>query len=220
MCDRVVRSRLIHVPAYGCRPSRRSQPGKPTTMRAANRWRTLLSPASSSRVASVRLYKPSPQLLAASLTVTTTFAATRRASYSTTAMSSFYELKPQLPNGKTYDFGELKGKVVLIVNVASKWYVQTRFQLVCRAPLNTMSAAVSLLSTKVIQSVSLPEQETERLLQVSRPCMTSTRRRDSLFSASHATRCALAAIHSHRGRSRHPVRWPRARKRRRDRRVL
>lgn len=139
MCHHVVRSRLIHVPAYGCRPSRRSQPGKPTTMRAANRWRTLLSPARSSLVASVRLYKPSPQLLASpsrpSLTVTTTFAAAQRASYSTTAMSSFYELKPQLPNGKTYDFEELKGKVVLIVNVASKWYVQTRFQLVCRAPL-------------------------------------------------------------------------------------
>ncbi|KAI0331906.1 glutathione peroxidase [Cubamyces sp. BRFM 1775] len=33
---------------------------------------------------------------------------------------SFYELKAQLPGGKTYDFEQLKGKVVLIVNVASK----------------------------------------------------------------------------------------------------
>ena len=39
-------------------------------------------------------------------------------------MTTFYELKPELPNGKTYDFEQLKGKVVLIVNVASKWYVQ------------------------------------------------------------------------------------------------
>ncbi|KAI0925817.1 Glutathione peroxidase 2 [Taiwanofungus camphoratus] len=35
-------------------------------------------------------------------------------------MSSFYGLKAELPGGKTYDFEELKGKVVLIVNVASK----------------------------------------------------------------------------------------------------
>ncbi|KAI0649101.1 glutathione peroxidase [Trametes meyenii] len=33
---------------------------------------------------------------------------------------SFYSLKAQLPGGKTYDFEDLKGKVVLIVNVASK----------------------------------------------------------------------------------------------------
>ena len=35
----------------------------------------------------------------------------------------FYSLKAELPNGQTYDFEQLKGKVVLIVNVASKWYV-------------------------------------------------------------------------------------------------
>jgi glutathione peroxidase len=33
---------------------------------------------------------------------------------------SFYDLKADLPGGKTYDFDELKGKVVLIVNVASQ----------------------------------------------------------------------------------------------------
>ncbi|KZT73027.1 glutathione peroxidase [Daedalea quercina L-15889] len=35
-------------------------------------------------------------------------------------MTSFYDLKAELPGGKTYDFAELKGKVVLIVNTASK----------------------------------------------------------------------------------------------------
>ncbi|KAI0690146.1 glutathione peroxidase [Cytidiella melzeri] len=35
-------------------------------------------------------------------------------------MVSFHELKAELPGGKTYDFAELKGKVVLVVNVASK----------------------------------------------------------------------------------------------------
>ncbi|KAF9818552.1 hypothetical protein IEO21_02657 [Rhodonia placenta] len=35
-------------------------------------------------------------------------------------MSTFYDLKAELPGGKTYDFSELRGKVVLIVNVASK----------------------------------------------------------------------------------------------------
>jgi len=35
-------------------------------------------------------------------------------------MSDFYNLKAKLPGGKEYDFEQLKGKVVLIVNVASK----------------------------------------------------------------------------------------------------
>lgn len=37
--------------------------------------------------------------------------------------STFYSLKAELPSGKTYDFADLKGKTVLIVNTASKWYV-------------------------------------------------------------------------------------------------
>jgi len=36
-------------------------------------------------------------------------------------MSEFYNLKAKLPGDKEYDFEQLKGKVVLIVNVASKW---------------------------------------------------------------------------------------------------
>jgi len=37
---------------------------------------------------------------------------------------SFYDLKAELPGTKgPYDFSQLKGKVVLIVNVASQWYV-------------------------------------------------------------------------------------------------
>ncbi|MBW0460345.1 hypothetical protein O181_000060 [Austropuccinia psidii MF-1] len=35
-------------------------------------------------------------------------------------MSSFYDLKAPLANGSVYDFSQAKGKVVLIVNVASK----------------------------------------------------------------------------------------------------
>jgi len=38
-------------------------------------------------------------------------------------MTSFYDLKADLPGAKTFDFAELKGKVVLIVNVASEWRV-------------------------------------------------------------------------------------------------
>lgn len=37
--------------------------------------------------------------------------------------SAFYSLKADLPSGKTYDFADLKGKTVLIVNTASNWYV-------------------------------------------------------------------------------------------------
>jgi len=33
---------------------------------------------------------------------------------------SFHDLKAELPNGETYPFEELKGKVVLVVNVASQ----------------------------------------------------------------------------------------------------
>ncbi|KIJ13435.1 GSH peroxidase family [Paxillus involutus ATCC 200175] len=34
--------------------------------------------------------------------------------------TNFYDLKADLPNGNSYNFDELKGKVVLIVNVASQ----------------------------------------------------------------------------------------------------
>jgi len=39
------------------------------------------------------------------------------------AESTFYLLKADLPSGETYDFADLKGKTVLIVNTASNWYV-------------------------------------------------------------------------------------------------
>lgn len=42
---------------------------------------------------------------------------------STPATSGFYSLKATLPGGKEYDFEQLRGKVVLIVNTASKWCV-------------------------------------------------------------------------------------------------
>lgn len=35
-------------------------------------------------------------------------------------VESFYELKAEMPGGKVYDFADLKGKVVLIVNTASQ----------------------------------------------------------------------------------------------------
>ena len=39
--------------------------------------------------------------------------------------ASFYSLKATRPGNKEYDFEQLRGKVVLIVNTASKWYVPT-----------------------------------------------------------------------------------------------
>lgn len=38
-------------------------------------------------------------------------------------MSDFYALQAAQKGGKTFDFETLKGKVVLIVNVASQWSV-------------------------------------------------------------------------------------------------
>ena len=43
--------------------------------------------------------------------------------YSAMSESTFYSLKAELPSGKIYDFADLKGKTVLIVNTASNWYV-------------------------------------------------------------------------------------------------
>lgn len=37
--------------------------------------------------------------------------------------SPFYNLKAELPGRKVYDFAQLEGKVVLIVNTASEWQV-------------------------------------------------------------------------------------------------
>jgi hypothetical protein len=37
--------------------------------------------------------------------------------------SPFYNLKALLPGRKVYDFDQLQGKVVLIVNTASEWQV-------------------------------------------------------------------------------------------------
>ncbi|KAF9048427.1 glutathione peroxidase-like protein [Panaeolus papilionaceus] len=42
--------------------------------------------------------------------------------------SSFYSLKAELPGGKTFDFADLKGKTVLIVNVASKCGFTPQYQ--------------------------------------------------------------------------------------------
>jgi len=42
--------------------------------------------------------------------------------------STFYTLKAERPGGKTLDFAELRGKTVLIVNVASQWYVTSLAQ--------------------------------------------------------------------------------------------
>lgn len=49
----------------------------------------------------------------------------RTMSSSESAAQSFYDLKAELPSSDIYDFNQLKGKVVLIVNVASQWCVPT-----------------------------------------------------------------------------------------------
>jgi hypothetical protein len=45
----------------------------------------------------------------------------RLASLTTMAESPFYSLKAVMPGNKTYDFADLKGKTVLVVNTASAW---------------------------------------------------------------------------------------------------
>lgn len=66
------------------------------------------------------------------------------------ATSTFYDLKADLPSDKTYAFDQLKGKVVLIVNVASEWYVSAALVLACPwVDTDNVIIAGSLRSTVV-----------------------------------------------------------------------
>lgn len=69
-----------------------------------------------------RYTSPNPTLR----TITSNTCTSRRisaTSLNTGKMTTFYDLKADLPGGEKYDFATLKGKVVLIVNTASAWYV-------------------------------------------------------------------------------------------------
>ncbi|EKM58352.1 uncharacterized protein PHACADRAFT_252608 [Phanerochaete carnosa HHB-10118-sp] len=90
-----------------------------------HRLLALLAAIRTARVSSnVLIYKRTPSSLAlTSRRALTATSISSAALYSTSAMTQptpFYDLKTQQPDGKTYDFEQLKGKVVLIVNVASK----------------------------------------------------------------------------------------------------
>ena len=116
-----------------CSPSPRSVPAGRQWLRTTMRSNRLLPLLSSARIVVTRsarayypllTYKRTPTLFAlTSRRALTATSLSSAALYSTSAMSSFYELKAERPDGLTYDFEQLKGKVVLIVNVASKWYV-------------------------------------------------------------------------------------------------
>ncbi|GJE88720.1 glutathione peroxidase [Phanerochaete sordida] len=72
------------------------------------------------RAHSALIYKHPSSLAALTSRRAHTATTLSAALYSTVAMSEFYNLKAQLPNGEPYAFDQLKGKVVLIVNTASK----------------------------------------------------------------------------------------------------
>lgn len=116
-------------------------------------------------------------------------------------MSGFYSLKADLPGGKTYDFADLKGKTVLVVNVASQWYGGSHFQI-----------CVILIST--------PPVDSPPNTQVFKVCMTSTKTRDLLSLDSLATRRVHSYAFSGLVLPSSPVRRPRTRRRRRDQQIL
>ena len=92
-----------------------------------------------------------------------------------TSTKSFYDLKAELPGTKgVYDFAQLKGKVVLIVNVASQW----RVSILC-------FHMTTVLNERMATAVSRPN------ILACRSCTKSTRRRTLSCLASHATRQVL-----------------------------
>jgi hypothetical protein len=68
-------------------------------------------------VASIYKFQPPPPLLRPP------FPPRSLSTTAAPAMTTFYDLKAPLPGAKAYDFDQLRGKVVLIVNVASQWCV-------------------------------------------------------------------------------------------------
>ncbi|KAG5635813.1 hypothetical protein H0H81_010061, partial [Sphagnurus paluster] len=63
-------------------------------------------------------------------------------------MSSFYSLKAERPSGQVFDFADLKGKTVLIVNVASAWCV-AKSMAVLFGPSDTLPVDL-LLNTRAL----------------------------------------------------------------------
>ena len=59
------------------------------------------------------------------------FSASAPTNMSESTSRGFYDLKADLPNGSPYKLEDLKGKVVLVVNVASKWCVVHKQHIGC-----------------------------------------------------------------------------------------
>jgi len=105
---------------------------------------------------------------------------------SSSSENTFYDLKAELPSGQTYDFEQLKGKVVLVVNVASKWYVNN-----CRRSMSIHLFGLSSGFTPQYKGEYMVLEDDIQLTQgtqVFRLCTTNTRNRALSFSVSHATK--------------------------------
>lgn len=96
------------------------------------------------------------------------------------ATPTFHDLKADLPGDKTYDFDQLKGKVVLIVNVASRWYVELSYFSALRDnPEDADDVTIAGLhrSTKasyLSRLLTMTGQTTSRS-QACKTCMTNTK---------------------------------------------
>jgi len=105
-----------------------------TSFRPLGRCNSHLAFQASTRVCARReIYLPKQLKVIRSIVLTPTLYHNRqlastivkRTMSSQSAAQSFYNLKAELPRGDMYDFNQLKGKVVLVVNVASQWCVPT-----------------------------------------------------------------------------------------------
>lgn len=81
--------------------------------------RSLYKPCALNRLHSKATTTPFPPRQSPSLSTIPSHQ--HKAHYTNMSDSSFYTLKARRPNGTDFDFADLKGQVVLIVNVASKW---------------------------------------------------------------------------------------------------
>ena len=102
----------------------------------------------------------------------------------------FYSLKAEQPGGKVFDFEQLRDKVVLIVNVASKWCVS---YLVSSSSVCLLHGWRDEFGCSWIDGL-MGLVDSRRNIRASKRCTRNTRIRDLSSSGSRATRFVSSSL--------------------------